>query len=91
MTREISEECGLEVELDPRPVTAYAAKRLEEPMVVIVYRGRANTGEVVLSDEHDAFDWLTPDEFDQRSPLAPLTEAARLALALPWADGGGAA
>ena len=91
MTREIAEECGLEVELDPRPITAYAAKRVEEPMVVIVYRGRSNTGEVTLSDEHDSFDWLTPEEFAQRSPLAPLVEAARLALRLPWQEGEGAA
>lgn len=80
--REIAEECALEVDLDPRPVVAYPARRIDDPMVVIVYRGKVTGGEVVLSDEHDAFDWLTPDEFAERSPLAPLVEAARMALAM---------
>ena len=80
--REIAEECALEVELDPRPVTAYSALRIDAPMVVIVYRGRVTGGEVVLSDEHDEYAWLTPDEFAERSPLAMLVEAARTAQAL---------
>ncbi|MEX2534301.1 MAG: NUDIX domain-containing protein [Trueperaceae bacterium] len=84
VAREISEECGLEVELDPRPITTYPAKRIDEPMVVIVYRAQAISGEVVMSDEHDAFEWLTPDELAERSPLAPLVNAARLALDLSW-------
>ncbi|MEX2541641.1 MAG: NUDIX domain-containing protein, partial [Trueperaceae bacterium] len=82
--REIAEECGLEVELDRQPVTAYPARRNDEPMVVIVYRGRVVGGKVTPSDEHDAFDWLTPDEFAGRSSLVPLIESARTALALPW-------
>lgn len=82
--REIAEECGLDVELDPRPVTAYPGKRNDQPMVVIVYRGRVVGGEVTPSDEHDAFDWLTPDEFATRSPLLPLIEAALTALTIPW-------
>lgn len=82
--REIAEECGLEVDLDPRPVTAYPAKRIKEPMVVIVYRGRATGGEVVLSHEHDDYAWLTPGELAQRSPLQQLVRAAETAAALPW-------
>lgn len=82
--REIGEECGLEVELDPRPVTAYPSRRNGEPMVVIVYRGRLVAGQVTLSHEHDAFDWLTPGELAGRSPLAPLVRAAGLALEQPW-------
>jgi 8-oxo-dGTP pyrophosphatase MutT (NUDIX family) len=82
--REIGEECGLEVELDARPVTAYSAKRNDDPMVVIVFRARVTGGEVVLSDEHDSFDWLTPGELALRSPLALLVQAARTALELPW-------
>lgn len=84
MGREIVEESGLEVDLDPRPVTAYPAKRNEEPMMVIVYRGATLSDEVTLSDEHDAFAWFTADEFADRSPLAPLVAAARQALTLPW-------
>ena len=78
--REILEETGLNVEVDPRPLTAYAARRLERPMVVIVYRARHLAGEVRLSDEHDAFAWLTPEAFAERSSLTKLVLAARLAL-----------
>jgi lipoyl(octanoyl) transferase len=87
--REIAEECGLEVELDRRPVTAYPGKRNDEPMVVIVFRGRVVGGEVALSDEHDAFEWLTPGELALRSPLALLVQAARTALEIPWPSPGG--
>lgn len=82
--REIAEECGLEVDLDPRPVAAYAGSRNREPMVVIVYRGRSLEEDAVLSDEHDAFEWLTVAEFDLRTPLKPLVDSARAALRLPW-------
>jgi 8-oxo-dGTP diphosphatase len=86
--REIAEEsgleCGLDVELDRRPVTAYPSKRNDEPMIVIAYRGRVKSGEVVPSHEHDAFEWLTPGELEQRSPLTLLSRAARTALEIPW-------
>lgn len=82
--REISEECALNVELEERPVTVYATFRGASPMVVIVYRGRVQSGEVVASDEHDAFDWLTLSEFDERTTLSKLAAAARLAGELPW-------
>lgn len=86
VSREIAEECGLEVALDERPVTAYAALRNTEPMVVLVYRGRLLAGQVKLSDEHDEYAWLTTDEFAQRSPLAPLVHAAEIALRTPWPE-----
>lgn len=75
IAREIDEECGLEVEIDPRPVDAYAARRNEAPMIVIVYRARVVRGEVCRSDEHDAHDWLTPEEFRARTTLARLADA----------------
>lgn len=84
--REIAEECGLEVALDERPVTAYAAKRNREPMVVLVYRGRVLGTEVILSDEHDDHAWLTVDDFALRSSLTPLVRAARTALDTPWPE-----
>lgn len=75
--REIHEECGLEVALRPQPVTAYQARRAGEPMVVIVYAADHLAGEVALSEEHDAFAWVTPEEFARLSPLEPLVAAAR--------------
>lgn len=81
--REIVEECGLRVRVDPRPVTSYQARRAGEPMVVIVYRADAADGEVVLTDEHDAYAWLTPQAFAETSTLAPLVRAVFAAAALP--------
>lgn len=77
--REAREESGLEVGIEPRPVTAYLAKRNHDDMLVVAYRSRASSGEVVLSAEHDDFAWMTIDEFAAACPFAPLVEAARLA------------
>ena len=81
--REVLEESGLVVELDPRPITAYAATRIGEPMVVIVYVADHVSGEVRMSDEHDDHAWLTIDAFAERSTLDRLVAAARTALSLP--------
>jgi 8-oxo-dGTP diphosphatase len=81
VAREIAEECGLEVELETRPFDAYAATRRGHPMVVILYRARHVAGEVRLSPEHDAYAFLTADEFAQRSTLLPLVNVVRRALA----------
>jgi|SRR5690625_403360 len=82
--REIEEESGLDIELDYRPVTAYAALRGQEPMTVILYRAKWKGGEVRRSEEHDRHAWLTPDQFAERTHLKPLVDAARLAASLPW-------
>jgi len=81
--REAQEETGLEVEVERRPWTAYAAKRANEPMLVVVYRAVAVAGTVVLSDEHDQAAWLDADAFAARSPLTALADAVRSALAAP--------
>ena len=78
--REIAEETGLQVEIDPRPVDAYAARRGEEPMTVVCYRASWLGGEVSRSDEHDAHDWCTPDELAARGSPARLVEAIRRAV-----------
>jgi 8-oxo-dGTP diphosphatase len=80
LQREIVEETELEVELEPRPFTAYAATRRGKPMVVIVYRARYVAGEVRLSEEHDSFAWLASAEFAQRSSLPLLCDAVARAL-----------
>ncbi len=78
--REVREECGLTVRIDPRPVTSYPATRLGLPMIVIVYRADYGGGEVTLSGEHDRFAWLSPKAFAELSTLTPLIHAARSAL-----------
>lgn len=77
--REAREECGLEVTIDPRPIAAYQAKRNREDMVVVVYRGDSGAGDVVLSDEHDTFAWMTEEEFSAACRFPALVEAVRLA------------
>ena len=75
--REILEECSLNVQVDPRPLTAYSAQRAGKPMIVIVYRAEYLSGEVVRSDEHDDHAWLTPDEFAERSGLTKLARTVK--------------
>jgi 8-oxo-dGTP diphosphatase len=77
--REILEESSLTVEVEPQPFTAYQAKRKDLPMMVIVYMARYVSGEVILSEEHDAYAWLTPAEFAERSTLTKLVETVFLA------------
>jgi 8-oxo-dGTP diphosphatase len=81
--REINEESGLVVEIEPRPIAAYAATRRGQPMIVILYRGRYVSGDVRLSEEHDAFEWLDAEGFAARSTLLPLVRAVRAALQSP--------
>lgn len=80
VAREIDEESGLEVEIDPRPIDAYAARRAGAPMVVIVYRARWLAGDVRRSAEHDAHAWWTLDEMRDNSTLTRLVDAVERAL-----------
>jgi 8-oxo-dGTP diphosphatase len=77
--REILEESSLGVEVEPQPFTVYQATRKNLPMMVIVYRAKYVSGKVILSDEHDAYAWLTPEEFAERSTLTKLVETVFLA------------
>ncbi len=79
--REAREECGLEVLIDPRPIATYQAKRNRDEMVVVVYRGASEAGDVVLSAEHDAFAWMSLEEFGRACPFPQLVEAVGLAAA----------
>jgi 8-oxo-dGTP pyrophosphatase MutT (NUDIX family) len=83
VAREIAEESGLTVQLEQRPFEAYAATRRMKPMIVILYRARYVSGEVRISDEHDAFEWLDADAFATRCALPPLVQVVRRALHLP--------
>ncbi len=78
--REILEECGLEVTVQAEPVTAYAATRLDKPMIVIVYKANYLSGAVTMSDEHDDYAWLTAAEFAERSTLTKLVEIVKWVL-----------
>jgi 8-oxo-dGTP diphosphatase len=82
--REIAEESGLTVELETRPFASYAAQRRGLPMIVILFRARYLSGQVQLSDEHDAFAWCTAEEFRARSTLAPLVAVVERAWLESW-------
>lgn len=88
LAREIEEECGLEVRVDPRPIDAYVARRNQAPMLVLVYRAEWVSGEVRRSDEHDAHAWWTPAELRRETSLARLADAVDRAASLdPLGDG----
>jgi 8-oxo-dGTP pyrophosphatase MutT (NUDIX family) len=78
--REVREETGLDVAIDPRPVDAYVAPIGERWMLAVVYRGEAPPGEVQPSDEHDAAAWLSPAEILERGSWPRLVEALARAL-----------
>jgi 8-oxo-dGTP diphosphatase len=78
--RELAEETGLEARVDPRPIDAYAMRRGDLPMLVLVYRAEWIAGEVRLSDEHDEHAWWTRAELEA-SPMPPrLVTAVRAVL-----------
>jgi len=83
MQREIFEETGLasgiDVILDPRPYTSFHAKRLGQPMILILYRALLIAGEPTLSEEHDEYAWLSPNELAKRSSLLKTVEAVEKA------------
>ncbi len=79
--REVAEETGLEVALETRPWTAYAARRNGVPMLLVTYRAAWRAGEVVRSAEHDAHDWMDADRFAASSRIPKLVDAVRSALA----------
>ncbi len=83
--REAREESGLEVRIGDRPVASYIASRNGDPMLVVAFAASAPAGEVVLSEEHDRYAWMTLEQFAAACPFAALVEAARLA-----AESGGA-
>jgi 8-oxo-dGTP pyrophosphatase MutT (NUDIX family) len=83
LLREIAEESGLEVALEPRPFASYAASRRGLPMIVILHRARWLAGDVRMSHEHDAYAWLTADEFRARSTLQKLADVVARALSEP--------
>jgi len=68
VVREIAEETGLQVDVDPRPLDTWYATRDCAPMILIAYRATPRTEAIVLSMEHDYATWLTSVEFEAMSP-----------------------
>ena len=67
LRREVAEETGLRIEpIAPLQVWHYVKQRFQ--LVGIDYLCECNAGEVVLSDEHDRFAWLTEEELRRLHP-----------------------
>jgi 8-oxo-dGTP diphosphatase len=75
--REVVEETGLVVRVDPRPLSAHHAYRAGIPMVIVYYVADWVSGAVEMSEEHDAWEWLDAREFAQRTPIEPLALAVQ--------------
>lgn len=61
LKREIKEETNLEMLNDPVLISAQDILKTDKHVVRLTYIGEA-TGEVMLSDEHDEYQWFTIDE-----------------------------
>lgn len=75
--REVEEEAGLRVEIVERPIAAYAARRADEPMTVIVFLAQYSAGEVTLSSEHDAYRWCDAEVFSELGAPPQLVRLVR--------------
>ena len=67
LLREVAEETGLEVEV-AGPVATWHSVRGAFQLVGIDFLCEYVAGEVVLSDEHERFAWLTEDEMADLHP-----------------------
>lgn len=80
LAREVHEEVGLTVEpLFPvhidewRPVIKDIPYQIIAMFVVCQYQG----GAIQLSDEHDAYEWVSPDELSNYDLMGPETHAIK--------------
>jgi 8-oxo-dGTP diphosphatase len=77
--REAREESGFDLRLDHRPIAAYRGEIAGSDMLVVAYRAEAPDSEPRLSEEHDAWDFVTLAEFAARCPFPRLVGVAAAA------------
>ena len=75
LRREVAEETGLQVEV-AGPFSTWHSVRGPFQLVGIDFLCEYVAGEVVLSDEHERFAWLTEEEMDRLHPEAKSELAA---------------
>ncbi|OGI64366.1 hypothetical protein A2914_01880 [Candidatus Nomurabacteria bacterium RIFCSPLOWO2_01_FULL_41_21] len=68
LKREVMEETGLQIKGEPNLITAQDIIRPHKHIVRLTYVGFAD-GEVMLSDEHLDFKWLTLSELKNLEPM----------------------
>lgn len=64
--REIWEETQLQVELG-KPISLFDVIRNQVHLCIFTYAASWKSGEVCLSEEHEAFDWFTLEEVEESS------------------------
>lgn len=65
LRREVKEETGLEIEiLKPLAIfhDYYGERTAENELLIITYWCKAKSDQVVLSDEHTEYRWVSPEE-----------------------------
>ena len=67
LRREVAEETGFEIE-PVAPIQTWHYVKEQFQLVGIDYLCECKSGEVVLSDEHDRFAWLTEEELGKLHP-----------------------
>ena len=75
--REIREETGLVVRVDPRPWAAFTTERAGVPMIIVYYVAQWIAGEVRISEEHSEARWMDSSEFAKLTPIPRLAQAVR--------------
>lgn len=75
--REIREETGLVVRVDPRPWAAFTTERAGVPMLIVYYVAQWIAGEVRISEEHSEARWMDSTEFARLTPIPRLAQAVR--------------
>ena len=68
LKREVMEETGLTIDDEVKLIDAQDIIRPHKQIVRLTYTGEAN-GEVMLSDEHTDFQWLTIEEIKNLDPI----------------------
>lgn len=69
LRREIREELGIDCRVGPPVGAVYGAWRDGEtgdPMVTVVYRCETETRDITLNEEHDSYEWCSPETAIER-------------------------
>ena len=73
LCREIKEESGLNVRVNPLPIDLFHTFRGDDPMILIIYSVEYVSGDVRLSPEHDSYEWISSLEFKKRTNFKRLS------------------
>jgi 8-oxo-dGTP diphosphatase len=69
--RELFEELGPEVkyELEDKPFLVHPHRVIldDHPCIILGYRAKYLSGNIIMSDEHDYMNWVNPKDFDMSS------------------------